>query len=94
MTDIGGEWYIKNSEKLTPLRKQKLSKKPQEKNEKIKRNIQTANRNCNDWKFQIHWTILEWVNPIIKIVRERTYPTSSTKYYIDKDDRTSHCIGN
>ena len=26
--------------------------------------MQTANQDWNDWKFQIHWEKLEWVNPI------------------------------
>ena len=26
-----------------------------------------ANQSWNDWKFQIHWNKLEWVNPIISI---------------------------
>ena len=25
--------------------------------------MQTANQNWNDWKFQINWNKLEWVNP-------------------------------
>ena len=26
-----------------------------------------ANQNCNDWKFQIHWNKIAWVNPRIRI---------------------------
>ena len=49
LTDIAGAWYMKKmSKKLPPLKKQKLSKKAQQKNDKIKINIQTANWNWND----------------------------------------------
>ena len=40
MTDIGDEWYTKKSAKgLPPLRITKLSKKPQEKQDEIKKAI-------------------------------------------------------
>ena len=61
--NVGG-WYMKKmNEKLPPLKKRKLSKKAEEKEDEIKRNLQTANQNWNEWKFQIHWNKLEWVNP-------------------------------
>ena len=52
---------------LTPLRKQKLSKKAQEKDDKIKRKLHPANGNCNYWKFQLHWNKLDWVDSRSKI---------------------------
>ena len=67
MTYIGGEWYMK-----TTLRKMKRSKKAQDKYDIIKRNLQASNQNWNDWKFQIHWNMLEWVNPRSKILRKTT----------------------
>ena len=60
----------KRSKNLPLLREQKLSKKSQEKDDKIKRNLKTDNRNWNIWKFQIHWNMLEWVNTISKLVRK------------------------
>ena len=36
---------------------------------KIKINVYTDDRNWNDWKFQIHWNMLEWVDPRSKTVR-------------------------
>ena len=39
MTEIGGWWYTKKTKGLTPLRIPKLSKKLQEKEEKIKNYI-------------------------------------------------------
>ena len=61
---IGGGWYVyKLGQKLPPLKKRKLSKRPQKEEYKIKRRLTEANQEWNDWKFQIHWNILEWVNP-------------------------------
>ena len=44
LTDIGSTWYMKKmSKKLPPLGKQNLSKKAQDKYDRIKRNLQTSN---------------------------------------------------
>ena len=57
---IGRYLYMnKLNKNLRPLRKLKLSKKVQEKEDEIKRNLQKANQNWNSWKFQIHWNKLE-----------------------------------
>ena len=40
-----------------------MSKKAQEKKDKIKRNIQISNKIWNDWNFQIHWNEIELINP-------------------------------
>ena len=47
----------------------------------------------NDWKFQLHWHKLEWVDPkhTPKIVK--TFSVSSEKFYIDKSDRIAHFFG-
>ena len=49
----------KLNEKIQPPKKQKISRKAQEKEDEIKRNLQKANQNWNNWKFQIHWNKLE-----------------------------------
>ena len=54
----------KFNENLLPLKKSKLRKKAQEKEDEIKRNLQTENQNWNDWRFQIHQNKLEWVDSI------------------------------
>ena len=46
--------YVKIIKVLSPLRKQKICKKSQEKDDKIKRKLHNANGNWNDWKFQLH----------------------------------------
>ena len=50
-------------ERLPPLKIRKPSKKAQEKEDEIKRNLQMDNKNWNGWKFQIHWNKLDWSNP-------------------------------
>ena len=63
---IGCGCYVtKLSQKLPPLRKIRLRKKPQEKKDEIKIKLHKANQACNDWKCQIHWNKLECVNPRI-----------------------------
>ena len=54
----------KLGQNIPPLKKRKLSKKPQRKEDKIKRRLTEANQEWNDWKFQIHWNKLSWVNPM------------------------------
>ena len=62
--------HEKRSKNLLPLREQTLSKKSQEKDDKIKRNLKTDNMNWNIWKSQIHWKMLEWVYKISKLARK------------------------
>ena len=38
--------------------------KSHEKEDERKRNLQMSNKSWNDWKFQIHWNKVEWVNRI------------------------------
>ena len=61
---IGGGWYVyKLGQKISQLKKSELSKKSQKEENKIKRRLTEDNQEWNDWKFQIHWNKLEWVNP-------------------------------
>ena len=63
---------------LPPIRKT-LSKKAQEKNDKIKRRLHADNTKRDDWKLQLHWNKLEWDNSRSNIVRKKPYSTSSKK---------------
>ena len=64
MTDIGGGWYMEKSARgLPPLNIKKLSKKAQERQDVIQKKLYEANRWWDDWKFQLHWNSLEWVDP-------------------------------
>ena len=72
LADIGGAWYTRKSiQKIPQLRKQKISKKAQYNYCKVKRNLQTNHWNWNDWKLQINWNMLEWVNQISKFVEKK-----------------------
>ena len=62
--------HKKMGNNIPPLIKQKLSKKEQEKYDKFKRNLQTANWNWNAWNLHIRRNMLEWVNTRSKIVRK------------------------
>ena len=48
---------------LPPLKRKKLSKKAKERDYLINKNLYETNRWWNDWKFQLHWNMLEWVDP-------------------------------
>ena len=64
MTDIGGGWYTERSARgLPPLKRTKLSKKAQERQDVIKNKLYEANRWWKDWEFQLHWNKLERVDP-------------------------------
>ena len=64
MTYIGGGWYMgKSTRGLPPLKRTKLSKKAQEMQDVIQNKLYEANRQWNDWKSQLHWNKIEWVDP-------------------------------
>ena len=64
MTDIGGGWYMdKSARGLPPLRRTRLSKKAQERQDEIQKILYEANKWCKDWRFQLHWHKLEWAYP-------------------------------
>ena len=59
---------------LPPLKRTKLSKKEQKRQELIKNKLFQSNMWWNDWKFQLHWNMLEWVDP--KTTPKRFKPLS------------------
>ena len=64
MIDIGGGWYLaKGARGLPPLKRTKLIKKAQERQDYIQKKLYESNRWWNDWRFQLHWKKLEWVDP-------------------------------
>ena len=70
---------------IPPLRKHNPSKKAQDKDDEIKKKLYTANRNWNNWRFQLYWNKLDWVNPRnkIRIKIKITYSFSSKKILIN-----------
>ena len=45
-----------------------------------------------DWKFQLHWNMLKWIDPksIPKIVKP--FSVSLKMFYINNNDRTAHSV--
>ena len=71
MTDIGSGWYLKKCVRgLPPLKRTKLSKKAQERHDYIQKKLYESNRSWNDWKFQLHWNKLEWVDLILNLTKK------------------------
>ena len=84
MIEIGGGWYMKIITNVLPsLGRPKLSKNHKRNMMKLKK-LYEANRHWNDWKFQLHWNKLEWVNPIINIKRQQPYSVSSILFSLIK----------
>ena len=47
----------------------------------------------NDWKFQLHWNKLEWVDTKSTPKRVKAYSVFSKVFYISNNDRTAHFVG-
>ena len=78
MTYIGGGWYMEKSARVPPpLRRTKLSKKSQDKEDKSNKKLYEANRWWSYCKFQLHWNKLEWVNPRRQTKRNKHFSVSS-----------------
>ena len=87
ITHIGGGWYFKKSARgLPPLKRTKLSKKAQEGQDIIEKKLYESNRWLNDWKLQLHWNKLEWVDPKYTPIRLELVSVSSKVLYISKND--------
>ena len=94
LNDIGFHWCTrKTNEKLPPLRKQKLSKKSQEKKDAVKINLQISNQIWNDWTFQIHWNKIECFNPKNCSERNNPYCVSFKGFYLRYNYKTLHWFG-
>ena len=84
----------KLGQNLPPLKKSKLSKKSQKEEDKIKRRLTKANQYWNNWKLQIHWNKLEWVNPRSRDERENPFCVSSQKHCFKDNVKPAHWVGN
>ena len=85
MTDIGGGWYMgKSARGISPLKRAKLSKKAQERKDVIQKKLYEANRWWNDWKFQLHWNNLEWVDTKYNPKRVKPFSVSSNCFVLLK----------
>ena len=86
---VGGQYMNKLNQKLSPLKKRKLIKKHTKKKEK---QPQTANQNWNDWRFQIHWNIIEWVNLLKFNKQTNVFCVSSKEFYLNDNIKTAHWV--
>ena len=77
---------------LTSLKRTKLSKKSQKRQDLIKKELFVSNMWWNDWKFQLHWNILECVDPKSTPKRVKQFSVSSKKLFINNKDRTAHFL--
>ena len=94
ITDIGGGWYLEKCAKgLPPLKITKLSKEAQNRDDIIKNKLFQSNRWWNYWKFQLHWNMLEWVDPKSTPKRVKPFSVSSKTFYINNNDITAHFVG-
>ena len=48
------------------------------------------NQSWNDWKFQIHWNNIEWVDPRNHSEGNNPSCVSSKKIYLKDNNKTSH----
>ena len=77
MTDIGGGWYMGKSAKgIPPLKRSKIGKKHKRIRIKSKK-LYEANKWWNDWRFQLYWNKIEWVDPKTLIKRDKPYSVYS-----------------
>ena len=79
---------------LTPLKRTKLIKRAQKRDDIIKNKNFQSNRWWNDWRCQLHWNMLEWVYPKSTPNRVKLFSVSSKKFFINNNDRTAHFFGN
>ena len=78
---------------LPPLKRTELSKKAQERQDLIQKKLYESNMWWNDWKFQLHWNKLEWVDPYYNPKIVKPFSVSSKKFYISKNDIKAHFVG-
>ena len=75
------------------MKRTKLGKKAQKRQDLNKNELFKSNMWWNDSRFQLHWNMLEWVNPKSTTKRVKPFSVSSKKFYINNNDRTTHFVG-
>ena len=53
-----------------------------------------ANRNWNDWEFQIHWNKIEWINTRNFNEKRKPFCVSSKNLCLKDNNKTAHWVGN
>ena len=80
---VDGIWE-KSARGLPPLKRTKLSKKSQERQDVIQKKLYGANRWWNDWKFQLYWNELECVDPKSNPKIVKPFSVSSKSFILVK----------
>ena len=75
---------------LPPLNRTKLGKKAHKRQDIIKNKLFQSNMWWNDWKLQLHWNMLERVDPKSTTKLVKPFSVSSNKFYINNNYRTAH----
>ena len=75
---------------IPTLKRTKLGKKAQKRQDLIKKELFVSNMWWNDWKFQLHWNMIEWVDPKTTPKRVKPFSVSSKYLYFNNNDRTAH----
>ena len=66
----GSGWVtVYRQDKYPNIAIRQLSENEKIKEYKFKVKLMKSNDNCNDWKFQLHWKNLEWLDPKNETVR-------------------------
>ena len=76
-----------------PFKRTKPSKKAQESQDVIQKKLYESNRWWDDWRFQLHWNKLEWVDPKSNPKIVKPFSVSSKNYILVKNDRKAHFVG-
>ena len=82
-----------NNVNISPLKKQNPRKTAQEKEYKMKRNLQMENHSWNECQFQIYWNIFEWINTKNTSKVNNHFGVSSNIFYLKDTIKTSHWVG-
>ena len=85
--------FGKMSKGTPTIEEKKPGKKVQKRQDLIKKELFVSNMWWNDWKFQLHWNMLERVNPKSTTKRVKPFSVSSNKFYTNNNDRTDHFVG-
>ena len=83
----------KLGQKIPPLHESKLSKKVPKEEDKTNRKLTEANQEWNDWKFQIHWNKLEWVNSRDCDESKNLLCVSSKRLCVKDNNKPAHWVG-
>ena len=85
--------FGKMCKRTTTIEEKKLSKRAQERHDLIKNKLFQSNMWWNDWKFQLHWNMIEWVDPKSTPKTVKPFSVSSINFYINNNDRAAHFVG-